>query len=386
MGILGDKECCRSKLSTDTHHNFFILIIQKKRLTVTRTYLPPLDEYVSYLKDIWNEGQVTNNGRLVQQLERQLQQYLDVPYLQYVNNGTIALQLALNALELKGSVITTPYSYVATPNAIRWEQCHPVFVDVDPRSLCIDPALIEERIDEHTTAIMATHVYGYPCDVYAIAQIAEKHHLKVIYDGAHAFGVKVDGTPIYRYGDVSTISFHATKVYHTIEGGAVITHDATLNERVFLSKAFGHRADDHYRIGINGKNSEVHAAMGLCNLPVIDEMIRYRRYLSECYSAQLADLPLRVFQPGDSLTYNYSYFPILLEDFDTMQRVKQSLEDQHIFPRRYFYPALNQLPYYQGEPCPVAEDAAQRVLCLPLYHTLEEEDIDTVTAIIRQTF
>ena len=361
------------------------MIAEKKSLTVTRTYLPPLEEYVEYLRDIWRGGQVTNNGHLVQKLEHQLRRYLDVSHLQFVNNGTIALQLALNALELKGSVITTPYSYVATPNAIRWEQCRPVFVDVDPHSLCINPALIEERIDEHTTAIMATHVYGYPCDVRAIARIAKKHNLKVIYDGAHAFGVKVDGKPIYQYGDVSTISFHATKVYHTVEGGAVITHDATLNERVFLSKAFGHRADDHYRIGINGKNSEFHAAMGLCNLPVIDEMIRYRRHLSECYVAQLIDLPLRVFQPDDSLTYNYSYFPILLESFDAMQRVKQALEEHQIFPRRYFYPALNQLPYYQGEPCPVAEDAAQRVLCLPLYHALEEEDVNTVAAIIRQT-
>ena len=361
------------------------MITQKKSLTVARTHLPPLEEYVGYLKEIWEEGQVTNNGPLVQQLERRLEQYLAVPHVQFVNNGTVAIQLALNALELHGDIITTPYSYVATSNAIHWEHCRPVFVDINPRSLCIDPTLIEEQLSERTTAILATHVYGYPCDVHAIARIAKKHGLKVIYDGAHAFGVKIDGTSIYEYGDVSTISFHATKVYHTIEGGAVITHDATLNERVFLSKAFGHRADEHYRIGINGKNSELHAAMGLCNLPVIDEMVRYRRYLSECYSAQLIDLPIRVFQPDDSLTYNYSYFPILLEDFETMQRVRQALEDHHIFPRRYFYPALNQLSYYQGEPCPVAEDVAQRVLCLPLYHTLEEEEVNTVASIIRQT-
>ena len=367
------------------NRNFSVLIASKKSLTVARTHLPPLDEYVSYLREIWEEGQVTNNGPLARQLEQRLQRYLEVPHVQFVSNGTVALQLALNALELKGDIITTPYSYVATSNAIHWEGCRPVFVDVDPRSLCIDPALIEEKINQDTTAILATHVYGYPCDVHAIAQIAEKHQLKVIYDGAHAFGVRVDGTSIYEYGDVSTISFHATKVFHTIEGGAVITHDAELNERVFLSKAFGHRADDHFRVGINGKNSELHAAMGLCNLPVIDEMIHYRRYLSECYSAQLAELPIRSFQPDDSLTYNYSYFPVLLEDFNTMQRVKKALEDQHIFPRRYFYPALNQLPYHQGEPCPVAEDAAGRVLCLPLYHTLEEEEVDTVVSIIRQT-
>ena len=379
---------------------FFVLVIQRKSLTVARTHLPPLEEYVGYLREIWEEGQVTNNGPLARQLEHRLGQYLTVPYLQFVSNGTVALQLALNALELRGEVITTPYSYVATSNAVHWEQCRPVFADIDPRSLCIDPQRIEEKITEHTTAILATHVYGYPCDVHAIARLAERYHLKVIYDGAHAFGVKVNGTSIYEYGDVSTISFHATKVYHTIEGGAVITHDATLNERVFLSKAFGHRADEHYRVGINGKNSELHAAMGLCNLPIIDDMIRYRRYLSEGYVAQLAGLPVRTFQPDASLTYNYAYFPIVLEDFETMQRVRQALEKEQIFPRRYFYPALNTLPYHSGGPhsggphpggphqrdsCPVAEDVAQRVLCLPLYDTLEEEDVDLISSVLRKT-
>ncbi|WKN45142.1 DegT/DnrJ/EryC1/StrS family aminotransferase [Tunicatimonas pelagia] len=362
------------------------MIVPKTNLHVTKTYLPPLDEYLSYVREIWEEGWVTNNGRLVQQLENHLKQFLGVSYLQYVNNGTVALQLALNALKLKGKILTTPYSYVATSSVIHWENCQPVFVDIHPETLCIDPNLIEEHIDEQTTAILATHVYGYPCDVAAIDRIAKKHNLKVIYDGAHAFGVKINGTPIYQYGDISTISFHATKVFHTVEGGAVITNEPEVDERVFLSKAFGHRGDEHYRIGINGKNSEFHAAMGLCNLPRIGEAILQRKQLSELYQEQLKELPIRTLQPSDSLSYNYAYFPIILEDYNTMQRIKQGLEEQGIFPRRYFYPALNQLPYHQGSPCPVAEDIVQRVLCLPLHNTLKEDEAVLVASVIKQLF
>ena len=252
---------------------------------------------------------------MVQQLEVQLQQYLGVSHLQYVSNGTVALQLAVSVLELKGKIITTPYSYVATSNAIHWEQCQPVFVDIDPETLCINPDLIEEFIDDETVAILATHVYGYPCDVKAIADIADKHDLKVIYDGAHAFGVKVNGTSIYSYGDVSTVSFHATKVFHTVEGGAVISKDKAHDERVFLSKAFGHRADDHYRIGINGKNSELHAAMGLCNLPRVTDAIESRKQLFDAYYHHLDKLPLQWRRPDSTLTYNYAYFPVIFRRF-----------------------------------------------------------------------
>lgn len=370
----------------DIFYNHNILTDLKADLNVTQTYLPPLEEYIAYVREIWEEGWVTNNGRLVQQLEDQLKQFLGVPYLQYVSNGTVALQLALNALELKGKVLTTSYSYVATSSIIHWENCQPVFIDIHPETLCIDPNLIEERIDEHTTAILATHVYGYPCDVVAIDRIAKKHNLKVIYDGAHAFGVKLNGTPIYQYGDASTISFHATKVFHTVEGGAVITNDSTVDERIFLSKAFGHRGDEHYRLGINGKNSEFHAAMGLCNLPRVSEAILRRKQLSELYREQLADVPIRTLQPNNTLSYNYAYFPAIFEDYDTMQRVKQGMEAQGIFPRRYFYPALNQLPYHQGEPCPVAEDITQRVLCLPLHSTLKEDEVLFVSSVINQLF
>lgn len=351
-----------------------------------QTYLPPLDEYMEYVREIWRQGWVTNNGQLVQQLEKKLQQFLKAPYLQYVSNGTVALQLAVNALELKGKIITTPYSYVATSNVIHWEQCQPIFVDIDPKTLCINPDLIENAIDEETVAILATHVYGYPCDVEAIAGIAGKYNLKVIYDGAHAFGVKLNGTSVFEYGDISTTSFHATKVFHTVEGGAVVTKEAALNERVFLSKAFGHRADDHYRVGINGKNSELHAAMGLCNLPRVEEAIQRRKKLSETYRYCLEGLPLRWRQPDSTLTYNYAYFPVIFEDFATMQKIKQELERNGIFARRYFYPALNKLAYYNGESCPVAESIAQRVLCLPLYPELEKADISYISSVIRQLF
>jgi dTDP-4-amino-4,6-dideoxygalactose transaminase len=352
---------------------------------ISKPYLPPLEEYTHYLQRVWASGQLTNNGSLVQQLEDALQASLAVPYVQYVTNGTVALQLALKALDLRGKIITTPYSYVATTNVILWENCRPVFVDIEPKTFCIDANQIESVIDEETTAILATHVYGHPCDVEKIAALAKKYDLKVIYDGAHAFGVNLDGVPLLQYGDVATLSFHATKVFHTVEGGAVISHDPDVNEKVFLSKAFGHRADNYARVGINGKNSEFHAAMGLCNLPVVQWLINQRKLIYDQYQEALRDLPVRTIWPSNRVEYNYAYFPVIFEDFAAMSRVKETLESQSIFPRRYFYPSLNQLPYHPGEPCPVAEDIAQRVLCLPFYHSLEQEHITRIITIIQST-
>ena len=355
-----------------------------EQLHVTKTYLPPLEVYQRYLQDIWQCGWVTNNGPLVQDLESKLQAYLDVPHVQYVTNGTVALQLAIRALSLSGEVITTPYSYVATTTAILWENCTPVFVDIDPNSLCIDPDLIEASITENTRAILATHVYGLPCAVEKIAALAKKHNLKVIYDAAHAFGVKVKGRSIYHYGDLSTASFHATKIYHTIEGGAVMTSDAELSERVFLDKAFGHRADTYYQAGINGKNSEFHAAMGLCNLLTVDHIIEQREKLFHLYHDQLYDLPVKLLRIPDGVAFNYAYFPVIFSSYAEMQRVKQALEEENIYPRRYFYPSLNQLPYHKGEACPISEDISQKVLCLPFYQQLEQRDVERITAIIRK--
>ena len=356
-----------------------------EQLHVTKTYLPPLEVYQRYLQDIWQRGWVTNNGPLVQELESKLQTYLTVPHVQYVTNGTVALQLAIRALSLTGEVITTPYSYVATTTAILWENCAPVFVDIDPDSLCINPDLIEASITESTSAILATHVYGCPCAVDKIAALAKKHHLRVIYDGAHAFGVKVKGKSIYRYGDLSTASFHATKIFHTIEGGAVMTDDSALSERIFLDKAFGHRADAYYQAGTNGKNSEFHAAMGLCNLPTVDDIITQRRELFDLYQEQLHDLPVQLLQIPNDVTFNYAYFPVIFGAHAVMQRVKQALEEENIYPRRYFYPSLNQLPYHQGKACPISEDISQKVLCLPLYQQLEQRDVERITAIVRKS-
>ncbi len=353
-------------------------------LFVTKTYLPPLEQYQRYLTDIWDRAWVTNNGPLAQQLESRLQDYLSVPFVQYVTNGTVALQIAIRALGLQGKIITTPYSYVATLNAILWENCEPVFVDIDPHTLCIDADLIADQIDEDTTAILATHVYGYPCDVKKIEALAQQHNLRVIYDGAHAFGVKLAGESILNYGDMTTVSFHATKLFHTIEGGGVITRDAELSEKIFLYKAFGHRADDYQYASINGKNSEFHAAIGLCNLPIIDQIIEQRKALYHLYREQLNGLPLQILQPEADLHYNYAYFPVIFPSHTSMMRTKEALEADRIFPRRYFYPSLNQLPYHQGEVCPVSEDIAGRVLCLPFYHQLAEEDVARVTSIVRK--
>ena len=248
------------------------------------------------------------------------------------------------------------------------------------------PTSIEEQIDEHTTAILATHVYGYPCDVEKIAALAKKYNLRVIYDGAHAFGVKVNGESIFRYGDLATVSFHATKLFHTIEGGGVITQDAALSEKIFLYKAFGHRADDYRYASINGKNSEFHAAVGLCNLPIIDQVIAQRKDIYVRYRAQLDGLPLRIPQPDERIRYNYAYFPVIFPSHEAMQRVKTALEAERIFPRRYFYPSLNQLPYHTGEACPVSEDTADRVLCLPFYHELADRDVDRIATIVKNCF
>ena len=243
-------------------------------ITVTKTYIPPLEDYTAYLKKIWQTGQVTNNGPLCQQLSFDIANYLGVSNIELVANGTLALQLAIKALGIKGEIITTPYSYVATTNAILWEECEPVFIDIDPKTFCINPDLITAEISEKTSAILATHVYGYPCDVLKIQQIADKHNLKVIYDAAHAFGVKIDGESILNFGDCSILSLHATKLFHTTEGGAVICKDAEVAKNVFLMKKFGHMGEDEYiNIGINAKMSELHAAMGLCVLPKMTDII-----------------------------------------------------------------------------------------------------------------
>jgi dTDP-4-amino-4,6-dideoxygalactose transaminase len=342
-------------------------------INVTKTFLPPFEEYTSQLKRAWDKGWVTNNGELVQELEQRLKSHLGVKHLLYCSNGTIALQMAIRALDIDGEIITTPFSYVATAGAILWEKCTPVFADIEERTFCINPDEIEKHITPRTKAIMATHVYGYPCDVNRIKTIAEKFNLKVIYDGAHAFDTEVNGTSVFNFGDISTCSFHATKLFHTVSGGCMITDNDALAEKLFLYRQFGHVYDDYYSIGINGKNSEFHAAMGLCNLGHIDEIKKSRRRQWLSYFEKLKNTALALFEPAQSVIYNYAYFPVVFKSEAELLEAMERLNGKDIFPRRYFYPALNKLPYLNCAPCPVAESIAERVLCLPLFVGLCEE-------------
>lgn len=345
-------------------------------ILVTQPFLPPKEEYQSYIERIWERKWLTNMGPLANELEEKLKAHLGVEHLLFVTNGTVALQMAIKALDLKGEIITTPFSFVATTSSIVWEGCTPVFVDIDPASLNIDPTKIEAAITENTSAILATHVYGNPCDVVAIERIAQKHNLKVIYDGAHAFGVEVNGQSIFNYGDISICSLHATKLYHSGEGGLVICQDAALKQKLKYIRNFGISGFDTFaELGINGKNSEFHAAMGLVNLNHIDTIHQKRKALTECYDENLKDFPHRKPVWHAEATKNYAYYPILFESEEALLKARTTLEENKVQTRRYFYPSLAKaLPYLENKEMPVTEDVAKRVLCLPLYFDLEEED------------
>ncbi|MBT9393957.1 DegT/DnrJ/EryC1/StrS family aminotransferase [Hymenobacter sp. NST-14] len=354
-------------------------------IDVTKSYLPPLEEYVGYLAGIWERAYLTNSGPLVLELERSLKEYLGVKNLLFVNNGTIALQIALKALDLKGEILTTPFSYVATTSSIMWEGSVPVFVDIDPKTLCIDASLLEAAITPKTVAIMATHVYGNPCDVEAIEALAKRHNLRVIYDAAHAFGVTYKDNSVLNHGDISTLSFHATKLFHTVEGGAIITNDDELAHRISYMRNFGHNGPEAFwGVGINGKSSEFHAAMGLCVLPKVDELILRRRELSERYDAHLVSTGVRRPRIQEHTTrYNYSYYPTVMPSEEVLLAVRDALNAADIIPRRYFYPSLNTLEYTGHQPAPVSEEISTRVLCLPLYYELTDEEVDTICAILK---
>jgi len=352
-------------------------------INVTKSYLPPIEEYQKYLSKIWDTAWLTNQGPLVTELENKLKEYLGVQNLLFVSNGTIALQLAIKALDLKGEIITTPFSYVATTTSIIWENCIPVFADIDPLTFCIDPGEIEKQITSKTSAILATHVYGHACDVETIKKIAEKYNLKIIYDGAHAFGINVNQNSIFNYGDVSTISFHATKLFHTIEGGAIVTNDAALHNKLYLYRSFGHLGDDYYSMGINGKNSEFHAAMGLCNLTKVKEIIENRKSSISLYRNLLGSKKINYPSLSPNQNYNYAYFPVVFEDEAVLLKAKQLLFDNEIGTRRYFYPSLNNLPYLpMKRSCPVSDNIASRVLCLPLYYGLDAKVVEKICKMV----
>ena len=355
-------------------------------INVTKSFLPPIEEYQDLIKGIWENTWLTNNGPLVRKLEAQLKEYLNVENLLFVGNGTIAIQIALKALNLTGEIITTPFSYCATTTSILWENLQPVFVDIEANTFNIDVDLIEDAITENTSAIMATHVYGRPCDVEKIEKIAAKHNLKVIYDGAHGFGAIYKGKSLLSFGDITTCSFHATKVFHSIEGGCIVSNEDNLNEKIELYRSFGHKNDDYYTIGINGKNSEFHAAMGLCNLPKVANIIDNRRIISEKYDTLLNWEKLsRPTNDIDGFEYNYAYYPVLLTSETKLFQVTEALKKEYITPRRYFYPSLNQLPYLDFyNPCPISENIARRALSLPLYYDLALEDVERIVSIINE--
>jgi dTDP-4-amino-4,6-dideoxygalactose transaminase len=360
---------------------------------VTQPYLPPLEEFIPYLQQIWDKKILTNGGPFHQQLEKELCDYLGVKHISLFTNGTIALVTALQALRITGEVITTPYSFVATAHSLLWNGIKPVFVDVDPNTLNMDPAKIEAAITPHTTAILPVHCYGHPCDVDAIQKIADNYNLRVIYDAAHAFGVKCHCGSVLNHGDLSVLSFHATKVFNTFEGGAIICPDAKTKLRVDQLKNFGF-VDEVTVVapGINGKMSELNAAFGLLQLKHIDGALDSRKAIDVAYREQLADVKgIHCLGDVGETASNHSYFPILVQADYPLSRdtLYQKLKDHGIFARRYFYPLISDFPMYRSMPSaqrdnlPVAAEAAAKVMCLPIYPNLQSQEQQRVIDIIR---
>jgi len=358
--------------------------VNNKAIYVTQPSLAPLDEYTELLKGIWESGILTHNGPRVQELEKKLCNTLDIHNFITTTNGTIAIQMAIKALELQGEIITTPFSWIATISAIKWEGCTPVFCDIDPDTLNIDPEKIEKLINSNTVAIMPVHVFGNPCDIEAIEKIAKKHNLKVIYDAAHAIGSTYKQKSLLHYGDISATSLHGTKLFNTAEGGGCITTDPALHKKLERIRFFGHNEHkDIVEDGFNAKMTEVHAALGLANLKYFDQVLSDRKKKYLYYKQKLStnnSLTMQVIKHGEP---NYSYFPLIFESEEELINIEKKLNQQNIFPRRYFYPSLNTFEkIVQTTSMPISEDISKRILCLPLYWKLEYSDIDTIIQII----
>ena len=352
-------------------------------ITVTKTYLPPIEEYNALVKKAFDNQWLTNRGELIELLEEKLKVYLKIDWITITNNGTVPLQIALKLFGKGGEIITTPFSYVATTSAIVWENCTPVFVDIHPDYLTIDETKIEQAITSRTTCILATHVFGNPCNVDVIDAIAKKHNLKVIYDAAHCFGVEYDNKSIFEFGNVSTCSFHATKLFHTAEGGAMFTKNKELQRQLFYSHNFGHDGPLAFHgLGINGKISELQAAMGLAVFPYMEEILAERKKVVDLYDTLLDFSKFKKLKIRENTKWNYSYYPIILESEEQLLQVQKRMNDNQIFPRRYFYPSLNTIPYVQNTPMPISEDTAKRILCLPLYVGLSKNEIEKIASII----
>lgn len=359
---------------------------------VTQPFLAPLEEFIPYLEQIWSNKVLTNGGPFHQQLETALCDYLGVEHIALFTNGTLALVTALQALRITGEVITTPYSFVATSHSLLWNSIKPVFVDIDPHTLNLDPRKIEQAITPQTTAIMPVHCYGHPCDVEAIQKIADNYNLKVIYDAAHAFGVQDAQGSILRHGDLSVLSFHATKVFNTFEGGAIVCPDEKTKTRIDQLKNFGHVGETNVVApGINGKMSEFNAALGLLQLKYIDEVLARRARIDAAYREQLGSIQgIHCLQDAGEKKANYAYFPIFVDADYPLSRdeLYQALKDHGVHPRRYFYPLISDFPMYRGLPSanhanlPVARSAADRILCLPIYPDLELSTVENITRFI----
>lgn len=354
---------------------------------VTQPSLAPLEEYNEFLKGVWNRGILTHNGPLVQQFENELIDKLKLPNFTAVSNGTIALQMAIKALNLQGEIITTPFTWIATVSAIKWEGCTPVFCDIDPGTLNIDPSKIESLINDNTVAIMPVHVFGNPCDVDVIGEIARKHGLKIIYDAAHAIGSTYQDRSLLEFGDISATSLHATKLLNTAEGGGCITKDLAIYEKLKKIRFFGHNEDKDIELdGFNGKMTEVHAALGLANLKYFDDVLGDRKKKYFMYKELLGSSDRASFQRLVAGESNYSYFPIIFDSETILQTVIDGLVQSNIFPRRYFYPSVNtftRIVSYQQ--CEISEDISSRILCLPHYYKLSDSDIINISKIIKKS-
>lgn len=355
-------------------------------INVTKTFFPPLEEYNKQLERVWKNEWLTNRGELLQELEVKVKDYLGTSSIIIMNNGTIPLQIALKILGDKGEIITTPFSYVATSAAIVWENCTPIYVDIHPEYLTIDETKIEASITSKTTAILATHVFGNPCNIEVIESIAKKHNLNVIYDAAHCFGTTYKGKSIFEYGDVSTCSFHATKLFHTGEGGALFASDETLRNKLFYSHNFGHNGPlDFHGLGINGKISELQAAMGLSVLPHMGEVIASRKKTVKLYNQKLNFDNLKGLRLRENTDWNNSYYPVIFKSECKLLEVQNALNKEGIHPRRYFYPSLNTIKFLKGEEMPVSESISSCIMCLPLYKDIAENDLENICSIINKS-
>jgi dTDP-4-amino-4,6-dideoxygalactose transaminase len=354
-------------------------------VNVTKTYFPPINSYIKQIERIYNNQWLTNRGELVKELEFKISDHLNLSESNFLimNNGTIPIQIALKLLGNGGEIITTPFSYVATTAAIVWEGCTPVFVDINQEYLTIDENKIEDAITNKTTCILATHVFGNPCNIEKIEKIARKYNLNIIYDAAHCFGVEYKNKSIFEFGDISTCSFHATKIFHCGEGGGVFTKNSKLFEKLYYSHNFGHNGTlEFHGLGINAKMSELNAAMGLAVLPNLKNIIAQRKFIVDYYNKNLVFNQFRKMTLRSFTSWNYSYYPIIFNSSDLMKLALTRLNEKNIFPRRYFYPSLDTLNYVRSEPMAVSNFIAETILCLPLYHDLEEENLLIIVNIL----